>query len=318
MQHDAIPGMSPGIELVAELAPYIRHCGDQRRPAWRIEARCLLDYLLVYIADGTGTFTIDGVTYDAEAGDLFWIPPDTEHAMEGAPPSMVCPYVHFDLLYRPGVSHWDFSIPGGMVDLGELRPLMHPPIMHPEIAALPGRIRAYNNQRVGALLQDLCAEAARAQPYTCLSLSGKLLEILGEILRGQADAALVESEHIPLLEEAAGYMIRHAHEDVTVAAMAAFCHVSASHFRRIFKQHFGCSPREHLVRARIRRAKDLMAGTDMNLTEIARRCGFATVHSLSRAFRKVEGIAPSQYRTYGAVATRVEGRATPYAGGGTR
>ena len=70
------------------IRPYVRQCGDQRRPPWKLEDRCLLDFLLVYIAEGTGLFVIDGVRYDVAPGELYWIPPRTVHHMEGYPPSM--------------------------------------------------------------------------------------------------------------------------------------------------------------------------------------------------------------------------------------
>ena len=57
-----------------------------------------------------------------------------------------------------------------------------------------------------------------------------------------------------------------------------------------------------------------MVGTTLTLTQIAERVGFETVHSLSRAFRAVEGMAPSAYRSFGRPSIRVEGRDTPYAG----
>ncbi len=313
-----MPGLSPGVELLAALRPYVRHCGDARRPAWRLARRKLLDYLLVYIAEGTGRFEVGGVVYEARVNDLFWIPPDTEHAMEGDPPSMVCPYVHFDLIYRPEVSHWDFSIPGGMTDLEELRPLMHPDMGHSSLGQLCGRVRAYTNRRVGDLVQEICTEAARAQPYACLRLSGLLLEVFAELLRGQAGLSAAYCEHVPLLEEAADYMRMHCAEEIRFEELAAFCRMSVSYFRRLFGMHFGCTPREYLRRARIHKAKQLMVGSDLNFTEIAVRVGFGTVHSFSRAFRAVEGVSPSQYRSSGVVATRVEGRKTPYAGGAGR
>ncbi len=309
-----IPGLAPGVELVELLSPYIRHCGDARRPAWKLDTRRLLDFLLVYIAEGTGLFEIAGTPYTAEPGDLFWIPPDTPHRMEGFPPSMVCPYAHFDLQYRPQISHWDFSIPAGMLDLSELKPLMHPPVRHPEIRRLCGRIRTFTNRRVGELLQEICAEAARAQPYGNLRMSGMMLEIIGEILRGLRGLSADYSEHIALLEEAARYMHEHCEEDIGIGELADMCRLSRSYFRRIFGRHFGCSPRSYLRRARIHTAKQLMIGSDMNLTEIAMRVGFATLHSFSRAFRSVEGINPSQYRSSGTPLTRVEGRNAQYAG----
>lgn len=287
-------------ELLTTLRPYVRQSGDHRRPAWRIRARKLLDYLLVYIAEGTGRFVIDGVAYDARPGDLFWIPPDTVHDMEGFPPSMDCPFVHFDLVYRPGAGDWEGSIPAGTLDLRSFGRRLHPPLRHPAVAALKGRIRGHTNDRVGRLIRDVVAEHRRAQGFHQLRLSGMVLEIVAEILRGREGLPAAQHGRVPLLEEAAAHMRDHAHEDAGVGEMAGFCELSPSRFRELFGRHFGCSPREYMSRARLRRAKELMIGSPLTLTEIARRAGFATVHSLSRAFRAAEGIAPREYRRCGA------------------
>jgi len=307
-----IPGLTPGVELLAELSPYLRHCGDSRRRAWRIGSRKLLDYLVVYIASGQGRFVVGGVEYDAREGDLFWIPPDTAHEMEGFLPAMHCPYAHFDLVYRPNISHWDFSIPAGTLDLSELKQLLHPPLTHPVLSNLCGRIRSFTNQRVGQLIRDVCAEAARSQPYAALRMSGLLLEMVAEILRGLNALSPEYDEHVSLLEEASDYMRAHCAEEVTVEEMAEFCRMSPAYFRRLFARHYGCAPRDYLRRARIQLSKQLMIGSDLNCSEVAYKTGFATVHSFSRAFRAVEGITPTEYRKSGPAQVRVEGRKTPY------
>ncbi len=287
-------------ELLTQLRPYVRNCGDHRRPAWQIGARRLLDYLLVYIADGRGCFEVDGIAYDAEQSDLFWIPPGVVHAMEGYPPSMDCPFVHFDLLYRPGESHWEWNVPGGTMDLSRFGRRNHPRLAHPLLDALPGRIRAYNNHRVGGVIREIVAEHRRAQPHCELRMSGLMLEIVAEILRGQEGLAGNYDEHVPLLEEAAAHIRENCRRRVKIEDMAAYCELSPSHFRVLFGRHFGCAPRTYLRRARVMRAKEMMIGSPMNLTEVAARCGFASVHSFSRAFSSTEGISPSQYRKAGA------------------
>ena len=307
-----VPGVEPGHEILAFLRPYVRHCGDSHRPAWRMEARKLLDYLLVYIADGRGRFVIDGREYEARPGDLFWIPPDAPHSMEGYAPGMHCPYAHFDLVYRPSHSHWDFTIPAGMLDLGELKPLMHEPVRHPLLAGLKGRIRSHTNRRVGELLQDICAEAARAQPFAGLRMSGMMTEVVAEILRGRTELPGEQMAHAPFLERAADAINRRCHEPVRMGELARMCELSVSHFRHLFREHFGVTPREYLRRARLRRARELMVTTAMTLSEIAGKVGFETIHSFSRAFRDTEGISPTEYRKCADVHTRVEGRKTPY------
>ena len=310
---DPIPGMEPGQELLPLLRPYVRHCGNSHRKAWALSSRKLLDYLLVYIAEGCGRFVIGGKEYEARAGDLFWIPPDTCHAMEGYPPEMHCPYIHFDLVYRADHSHWDFSIPEGMTDLApELMPRMHPPLHHERLDSLTGRIRNYTNRRVGQLMQDVCMEAARAQPFTGIKMSGLMIEIIAEMLRGQEQVFCEHQAHMPLLEKTADLMIKECAAPPPLHELARRCGLSVSQFRHLFGQCYGCSPRKYIRRARLHKAKELMTSTSMTLSEISSLLGFETVHSLSRAFRDEEGISPSEYRHYATVRTRVEGRITPY------
>ncbi|MFW5844821.1 MAG: helix-turn-helix domain-containing protein, partial [Planctomycetota bacterium] len=204
--------------------------------------------------------------------------------------------------------------PGGTTDLSPYGALLHPPVTDARLRACFGHIRGATNPRVGALIRTCSSEAARAQPFTGLRLSGLMLTIVAEILRGQAGEAQLRHEHLPLLEEAERYMAAHCHEDLRVSELADLAGLSPSHFRLLFAQHVGRSPREHLRHLRTERARQLLIGSDLSLTTVAHRCGFATVHSFSRAFRAVEGLAPSDWRRYGTVTTRVEGRTTPYPG----
>lgn len=309
-----MPGDSTGIELLNDLRPYLRQCGESLRPAWQIGARKLLDFLLVHIGSGQGRFFVDTQWYDAEEGDLFWIPPDTVHEMSGDPPAMYCTYLHFDLRYRPEYSHWDFSIPGGFLDLSDFTPLLHPPLPPGPLSDLCGRIRGATNSIVGHLMHQVCAIANRGQAYTGIRTAGLLLEIVAEILRGQVGLEPAHSQHIPGLDHAAAFLFaecRHSHALRDAAEIAG---LSESHFRKLFGIHYGCSPREYLRRCRIQRAKQLMMSHQLTLTQIAAQCGFATVHSFSRAFHDSEGIPPTEYRRVTHTGVRVEGLQVPYAG----
>jgi AraC-like DNA-binding protein len=231
--------------------------------------------------------------------------------MEGYAPHMRCIYIHFDLLYRPEISHWDFSIPGGGLELSEFSALQHPPIPPSPLQDLCGKLQLYNHARIGERMIEVCAEASRAQPYATLRLSGLMLEVLAEILRGSTSP--VGPHHSPLLEEAAEYLRRHCTEHPGLAAAARRARLSPSRFRHLFGELYGCSPRDYLRKILIHRAKQMINGSDMNFSEVAAELGFSTVHSFSRAFKAIEGISPRQYRHYGEIRTRVENRQTPYA-----
>ncbi|NQU41602.1 MAG: helix-turn-helix transcriptional regulator [Lentisphaerae bacterium] len=307
-----IPGSDGSESLLAVLRPYARHCGDADRPAWHIGRRCLLDYMLVYIAKGRMKLTIGEEVHEVHGGDLFWIPPDTPHEMRGYAPGTRLAFVHFDLVYDGARSHWDFSIPSGMVDMGELLPLMHPPMDHPGLLGLKGVLRGHTNARAGRLLQDLCTEAARAQPLAGLRMSGLLIEIVAELLRGQIVREGGWTAHVPALERVAAELAARCGEPLQLAELARKHGFSASYLRDLFARHYGCGPRTYLRQARIRQARSLMMGTSLTLSEIALRVGFESIHSFSRAFKAVERSTPSDYRRAGRPSTRVGGRATPY------
>ena len=307
-----IPGGHAGVELLPLLRPYVRHCGDEPRGPWRIGERKLLDHLLVGIASGTGRFRIGEATYAVAPGDLLWIPPDTIHDMEGFAPGMTCPYLHGDLVYRPGASHWDFSIPEGTTDLSAFAPLMHPPPAHPALADLAGLHRGPAARRGVGLIAEICREAARGLPFAQLRMSGLFTELVAELLRGRA-SAVIDDAHLPLLEDAAA-RLRRLGERARISDLADAAGLSPSRFRELFARHYGASPRSYGRAARIRRAKELLVASPLSVGEVARRCGFADVHAFSKAFRQVEGMPPSEYRRCGPeAAVRVEGRRAPYA-----
>lgn len=303
--------MSEGVELIGRISPYLRHCGDSVRPAWVSETRCLTDYLLVYVDSGAGKFDIADGRWNSQPHDLFWIPPNTPHRMEGFGPKMHCIYAHFDIIYRYPTSHYDFTIPGGMTDLSELAPLMHPPVEDGRINALSGVIRSYNNRRVGDMLRNLVRMATHGRPYSQLSISGMLIEIIAEILAGRQNSA-TGGGHTLEIEKAADMAAANCSKPITVDDMIAVTELSPSQFRKLFRQHYDCSPAEYLRKSRIDKACDYMRSTNMNISQIASAVGYSDIYAFSKAFKKNCSVNPTQYRHFGSPVVRNEIRKPKY------
>jgi AraC-like DNA-binding protein len=84
-------------------------------------------------------------------------------------------------------------------------------------------------------------------------------------------------------------------EPLDVPALARAAHASTAHFSRSFKRAFGETPHQYLLRRRIERAKELLRGTDMSVTEVSLEVGFQSLGSFSTAFRELVGAPPSEY-----------------------
>jgi hypothetical protein len=68
--------------------------------------------------------------------------------------------------------------------------------------------------------------------------------------------------------------------------------------RHRFKDVFGASPTQLLVRLRMQKARNLLLETPMSIKEIADCLGYERQHEFARAFRKHAGQSPSEWRIH--------------------
>ena len=94
----------------------------------------------------------------------------------------------------------------------------------------------------------------------------------------------------------------------TVSEIADLCGISTRHFTRLFRQTTGQSVLEFVNARRLERAQSYLADTALALKEIAWRLGFSDPSSFSRAFRKLAGETPQDYRLRTRIAARPQTR----------
>jgi transcriptional regulator GlxA family with amidase domain len=78
--------------------------------------------------------------------------------------------------------------------------------------------------------------------------------------------------------------------------LAAIVGLNPCHFSRAFRNSFGESPLEYIIRQRMERAQGLMLSTDAPLSRIALDCGLADQAHFSRMFRRIVGESPRGWR----------------------
>lgn len=87
-----------------------------------------------------------------------------------------------------------------------------------------------------------------------------------------------------------------ADDDVTtVRAIAEDLGLSPFHFIRQFAAVFGATPHQFRTRARLDRAKSLLA-TGAPVTDVCMEVGFSSLGSFSALFTRWVGASPSRYR----------------------
>ncbi len=82
----------------------------------------------------------------------------------------------------------------------------------------------------------------------------------------------------------------------TVEVLAGRVSISGEHLRRLCQRHLGRSPMSHVVSLRMRQAMALLASDFCTIETVAQKVGYDNPFAFSTAFKRYQGISPSEYR----------------------
>lgn len=100
------------------------------------------------------------------------------------------------------------------------------------------------------------------------------------------------------LRDLLGWVADHLEDDLTVPALAARASMSQRNFTRVFRAETGRTPAAYVESVRIEAARRLLETTAAPLDSVARTCGFGTVETLHRSFRRALRTTPGEYRRH--------------------
>jgi LacI family transcriptional regulator len=123
----------------------------------------------------------------------------------------------------------------------------------------------------------------------------------GLVVRRSSDILAVEH---PDVAKALSFIWRHFGDPINVDDVVAVTAMSRSSLYRAFEEHLGRTMREEIERKRVEHACELLAGSGDKVSHIARRCGFASGEQFCRAFTRVVGRSPREYRKENAASGR--------------
>jgi len=83
---------------------------------------------------------------------------------------------------------------------------------------------------------------------------------------------------------------------LTIQDVAAQVEISPFHFTRQFHALFGVTPHQFRIRARLDKAKALLASGHLSVTDVCMEVGFSSLGSFSDLFTRRLGMPPSAYQ----------------------
>jgi AraC-like DNA-binding protein len=133
---------------------------------------------------------------------------------------------------------------------------------------------------------------SRERDYRC---QAHLLELLAALNPGGVGQALV-TPNGRLWWEVETWARQRIDEAVTLGNLCTQFHRSANTLTRACMDAVGTTPMKRLKQIRLSLARGLVHYSDLTMTEIALRVGYARVHEFSRDYRKAHGFPPSRDR----------------------
>jgi len=234
-------------------------------------------FVLVTCLREPGCIVVDGTIYRMKPGQGFLIFPYQSH--------------YFTRLENPERISWlfttfEYAVPG------KLKSLRNMPMV-------------FDSQDLQRLCRTTTAflQAHRAPPGTTHDMPLELALLLSGLLQRHqrqrphaCSQSLHDSPHALFFNPLFTHIDEHLCSRIPLKDLAQCVHLSPSRLRARFKHMLGIGIGEFVRNTRIHRACVLLNSTDLTVTQIADKCGFASVYAFSRTFRHVVGKPPTAFR----------------------
>lgn len=92
------------------------------------------------------------------------------------------------------------------------------------------------------------------------------------------------------------YVRRHYQEKLKLQDIAKVLHVNSAYLGQRFRKHYGSSFNDYLHEYRIEEAKKLLRRTDMGISDISSRVGYADADVFAAKFKALNGVTPTVYK----------------------
>ncbi len=153
-------------------------------------------------------------------------------------------------------------------------------------------------------LKNSMIEKAKKMCHYCnmrsTSYELKLMSLMYGVLADINTSMLMDNKqrkYYEIIKPSINFMEEHYYDcGIKNDDLARISNISTVYFRKIFTRLYGISPIHYLEIRKIEKAKELLNSDELTVTEIAVASGFKDIYHFCRAFKKITGFSPNNYR----------------------
>jgi AraC-like DNA-binding protein len=152
------------------------------------------------------------------------------------------------------------------------------------------------NADIQTLFRDACTLAAKESFGFRAIIAAKTMEILAQTCALARGGIVRQPDSERLIRETCTRLTEQLPVRFDFTRHALENGMSYSSFRRLFKEHTGLAPNQYLLDLKLRKARNLLAATTLQVQQVAAECGFDNHYYFTRLFKQHAHCSPLAYR----------------------
>ena len=243
-------------------------------------------YEFYFFVNGNLSITINHKKHTMKHGDVIVIPPGIPHHVSNHNP---------DIPYRRFVFWIDEDyMKEIMAKAKEMRYIIDM-TLNTKHYIYPNDVVAFNaiESKLLRLIEEINTQRFGREQKISLCIHDLILHL--NRMAHELDHPLKNSTNQSLDKSIVQHIESHLDEELTLDSIAETFFVSKYHVSHLFKQKYGISVHQFILKKRLDMCKNALM-SDLNITEIFHRYGFHDYSCFFRAFKKEFGFSPKEYR----------------------
>lgn len=243
-------------------------------PGWNRTEIAPSFHRLYFIAEGSGSVVLNGVTYTPKPNQMMIMPAGTSQMAVTEPNH---PYSRYFCHFDAQVGEWPLFSADSKLYICDAR----------------------DPAFIERTFKELVELFHKGGPFSVLRTQACLLTMLASCLEdgGYTDfwKDFSQQTESSKLGDVLAYIHKHLHEPMEIELLAEIVHLHPNYFIPYFKKIMGVTPMHYVQRKRMEEAKRLLSYTDAAISDIADQIGMQLAY-FSRLFKGHTGLSPSAYR----------------------
>lgn len=248
-----------------------------------------------YVVSGTGYHMVGGEKDNIKKGDFFILNAHVPHeyTVKGS-----MPIVMLNCIFHPSAVDSTFADCKDFVDVA-YHYLFHSFYAEDDPKNYI-KLTGGHSRKIGEILEDMLEEYEAKENGYKQVLRSDLTKLLILAFRLYKESSR-QTRNAPVLrklvvDSSIRYMQSEYATPITCELLAERSYVSTSYFNKIFKEEIGKSASKMLQDIRMKKACELLSGTDLPASQIGLNVGYSDTKHFYDLFKRQIGMTPGEYR----------------------